>query len=116
MTWRIDRPDGGRWIEWGINVHQGQQSGLFSQLLMLATCLSIILICVSAAVMWWKRRPSGRIGVPPMPPRRSVYVGLWALAAAFGLAFPMTGIAIAIMILVDQAILRLVPPLRQAFP
>jgi uncharacterized iron-regulated membrane protein len=105
----------GRWIEWGINVHQGQEWGLFNQLLMLATCLSIILMCVSAAVMWWKRRPSGRIGVPPMPPKRSVYIGLWAIAVAFGLAFPITGIAIIVMILIDQTILRLVPPLRRAF-
>lgn len=103
----------GRWIEWGINVHQGQEWGLFNQLLMLATCLSIILMCISAVVMWWKRRPSGRLGVPPMPPRRSVYIGLWIIAAAFGLAFPMTGIAIVAMVLIDQAILRLVPPLRR---
>mgnify|MGYP000650932236 CR=1 FL=1 len=105
----------GRWIEWGINVHQGQEWGLFNQLLMLATCISIVLMCVSAAVMWWKRRPSGRIGVPPMPPKKNVYIGLWTIAVVFGLAFPITGIAIVVMILVDQTILRIVLPLRRAF-
>ena len=105
----------GRLIEWGINVHQGQEWGLFNQLLMLVTCLSVILMCVSAIVMWWKRRPSGRLGVPPMPPRRSVYIGLWAIAVVFGLAFPMTGIAIIVMIVLDQTILRLLPPLRRIF-
>ncbi|CAN7689689.1 PepSY-associated TM helix domain-containing protein [Rhizobium sp. LjRoot254] len=105
----------GRLIEWGINVHQGQEWGLFNQLLMLATCLCIVLMCVSAAVMWWKRRPSGRLGVPPAPPRKSVYIGLWAIAAVFGLAFPMTGIAIVVMVLLDQTILRLIPPLRRIF-
>lgn len=108
-------PLAGRMIEWGINVHQGQEWGIFNQILMLATCLAIILMCVSGGIMWWKRRPSGRIGVPPMPPRKSVYIGLWIIAAVFGLAFPMTGIAISGMILVDQVILRLVPPLRRAF-
>jgi uncharacterized iron-regulated membrane protein len=105
----------GRWIEWGINVHQGQEWGLFNQLLMLATCLCVILLCVSATVMWWKRRPSGRLGVPPAPSRREVYIGLWAIAVGFGLAFPMTGIAIVVMILIDQTILRLSPSLRRIF-
>jgi uncharacterized iron-regulated membrane protein len=105
----------GRMIEWGINVHQGQEWGLFNQLLMLATCLCIVLMCVSAAVMWWKRRPSGRLGVPPAPPRRRVYIGLWAIAAVFGLAFPMTGIAIIVMVLLDQTILRFIPPFRRIF-
>lgn len=86
--------------------------GLFNQLLMLATCLAIIFVSVSAVVMWWKRRPAGRIGVPPMPPRRSIYAGLWLLALLFGLAFPLTGIAIIVMIVADQA-LMLVPPLRR---
>lgn len=105
----------GRAIEWGINVHQGQEFGRLNQFLMLATCLGIILCCVSGVVMWWKRRPSGRIGVPPAPPRRSVYVGLWAIALVFALVFPLTGIAIATMILIDQAFIRTIPPLRRAF-
>ena len=101
----------GRMIEWGINVHQGQEWGLFNQLLMLATCLCVVLICVSAAIMWWKRRPSGRVGLPPAPPRKSVYLGLWIIAAVFGAAFPMTGIAVIVMVLVDQIALRFIPAL-----
>ncbi|MET0748640.1 MAG: PepSY domain-containing protein [Rhizobium sp.] len=105
----------GRAIEWGINVHMGQEWGLFNQLLMLATCLCIMLVCITAVVMWWKRRPAGSIGVPPMPSQTTVYIGLWIIAALFGLAFPMSGIAIVAMIAIDQAIIRLVPPLRRAF-
>jgi len=114
IAWR-QYPAVGRAIEWGINVHLGQEWGLFNQLLMLATCLAIILTCVSAVVMWWKRRPTGRLGVPPMPERWSVYIGLWTLAIVFGLAFPLTGLAIVAMIVVDQMAGRLslmVGPLR----
>lgn len=105
-------PPLGKAIEWSINVHKGQEWGLFNQLLMLMTCLAIVFVSVSAVVMWWKRRPAGRIGVPPMPPRRSVYAGLWLMVLVFGLAFPLTGIAIVVMIIVDQA-LMLVPALRR---
>ncbi len=105
----------GRAIEWGINVHQGQEFGRFNQFLMLATCLAIILSCVTGIVMWWKRRPAGRLGVPPMPPQRSVYFGLWVIVLAFAVAFPMSGLAIALMIAFDQVVIRFVPPLKRAF-
>ncbi|MBX5008423.1 PepSY domain-containing protein [Rhizobium lentis] len=105
----------GKAIEWGINVHQGQEWGRFNQLLMLAACLTIVLSCVTAAVMWWKRRPAGRLGVTPMPPKRSVYYGLWVITAIFAIAFPMSGIAILAMIAFDQIVVRFVPPLKRVF-
>lgn len=105
----------GKTIEWGISVHQGQEYGRFNQFIMLATCLAIILSCVTGLVMWWKRRPSGRLGVPPMPPKRSVYVGLWVIAAVFAVAFPLTGLAIVVMVAFDQLVVRFIPPLRRAF-
>lgn len=105
----------GKAIEWGINVHQGQEFGRFNQVLMLATCLMIVLSCVTAVVMWWKRRPAGHLGVPPMPPQRSVYLGLWAIALAFAIAFPMSGLAILLMIAFDQVVVRLVPSLKRVF-
>lgn len=105
----------GKTIEWGISVHQGQEYGRINQFLMLLTCLTIIFSCMTAIVMWWKRRPVGRIGVPPMPPRRSVYVGLWIIAILFGIAFPLTGLAILAMVMFDQVVIRFIPPLKRAF-
>ena len=102
-------------IEWGINVHQGQEWGLFNQLLMLSACLAILLMSVSAIVMWWKRRPRGRVGVPPYPSDRRVYFGLWVIAVVVGLVFPMTGIAILGMLVIDLLLIRTIPPLRRAF-
>ncbi len=48
----------GRWLEFGINVHLGQEFGLINQLFLLAVCIAIIVMCVAAGVMWWKRRPA----------------------------------------------------------
>ncbi|HEV7250635.1 MAG TPA: PepSY domain-containing protein [Shinella sp.] len=110
-----DYPATGKVIEWSINVHKGQEWGLFNQLLMLATCFIVIAMSLSAVVMWWKRRPKGRIGVPPAPRERRIYLGLWAIAAVFGVLFPLTGITILAMILLDQFVIRFVPPLRRIF-
>ena len=105
----------GKAIEFGINVHMGQEFGLPNQIVMLTTCLAIILSSVAAVVMWWKRRPVGRVGVPPYPAEARVYRALWIAAAALGLAFPITGAAILLMLAVDLLVIRTVPPLRRAF-
>lgn len=110
-----DYPATGKLIEWSINVHKGQEWGLFNQLLMLATCFAIIAMSVSAVVMWWKRRPKGRIGVPPGPREKRIYIGLWAIAAVFGVIFPLTGLTILAMIVLDQGVIRFVPPLKRIF-
>lgn len=57
----------GKSLEWGINVHMGQEFSLANQMVMMAVSTEIIVMSVSAAVMWWKRRPRGSLGVPPLP-------------------------------------------------
>jgi uncharacterized iron-regulated membrane protein len=99
--------------ELGINIHMGQEFGLANQLLMLATCLAIILMSVAAVVMWLKRRPSGRMGVPPYPTSRRVYGALWAMALVFGVLFPLSGLLILAMLAFDVLVVRNVPVLRR---
>lgn len=79
---------GARMIEWGIATHQGQQYGEPNRLVMLAGCIATLLLVLSAPVMWWKRRPKGRIGAPAGRSGR----GLIAIMAAAGLIFPLTGL------------------------
>lgn len=101
--------------ELGINIHMGQEFGLANQLLMLATCFAIILSSVAALLTWLKRRPAGRMGVPPYPTSRRVYGALWGMAIVFGILFPLSGLLIVAMVAVDILVIRNVPPLRRAF-
>ncbi|MBB3235563.1 PepSY-associated TM helix domain-containing protein [Phyllobacterium endophyticum] len=110
-----DYGTGAKAVELGISLHQGQYWGLANQLAMLATCLAIILASVSAVIMWWKRRPSGRLGVPPMPQQQSVFACLTLIILAFGIVFPLTGFAILAMLVLDQLITRIPSPLQRVF-
>ncbi|MBX6375956.1 MAG: PepSY domain-containing protein [Acetobacteraceae bacterium] len=96
----------GRALEWGINVHMGQQWGLANQLVLLAACIATVLLCVSAAVMWWKRRPSGSLGVPPLPSDRRVLRGVVAILAIGGVIFPLVGLSLLVMLAADLALIR----------
>jgi uncharacterized iron-regulated membrane protein len=101
---------GGKWMEWGISVHMGQEFGLANQLVLLGACLGIVLLAVSAAVMWWKRRPAGSLGVPPLPEDPKVFRGLIAILAIGGIAFPLVGISLLVMLALDWAGMRVMRP------
>ena len=96
----------GRWLEFGINVHLGQEFGLTNQLFLLAVCIAIIVMCVAAGVMWWKRRPSGAMGVPPLPTDKRVFRGLIALLVIGGVLFPLVGASLIVMLIIDWLIVR----------
>ena len=101
----------GRWLEWGINVHLGQEYGVPNQAVLVLACLAIVLLCVSAAVMWWKRRPIRALGVPPAPADPRVMRGLLALLVVGGLLFPLVGASLLVMAALDRLLApRLLPP------
>ncbi|WP_416638371.1 PepSY domain-containing protein [Pseudomonas sp. OHS18] len=80
-----------RAVESGVMLHQGKLYGLPHQLFILFVCLMILLSSVSGLIMWWKRRPSGSLGVPPLRhdlPRWKVGV---AIMIGLGVLFPLVG-------------------------
>ncbi|WP_434213451.1 PepSY-associated TM helix domain-containing protein [[Pseudomonas] boreopolis] len=91
-----------RAAEWGINVHLGQQYGVANQLVLLVACLGIVVLCASAVAMWWKRRPAGRLGVPPAPVDPRTLRVVTALLAIGGVLFPLTGLSMLVVLGLDR--------------
>jgi uncharacterized iron-regulated membrane protein len=84
----------------GIALHEGQL-GLWNFALNALFCLACVFLCVSGIVMWWKRRPAGRLGSPRYPRDYRVPAGVLGLGALLAIAFPMGGLAIAFFAIVD---------------
>lgn len=74
--------------------------------MLLAACVAIILFSVAAGVMWWKRRPAGSLGVPPLPSDPRVFRGVLAILAVGGLVFPLVGISLIVMLSLDWLFMR----------
>ncbi len=91
-------------IEWGISVHQGQQYGLANKLVMLAGCIAIWLLGISGLVMWWKRRPKGRLAAPPRPLTRGAYIGLAAVVVPLAIIYPLVGASLIVVLGMDSLI------------
>lgn len=104
----------GQGMAWGVALHKGM-AGTWNFVLNLVALALVLLLCVSGLVMWWKRRPSGalRLAAPPAPRD----MGLWKGAALVGLvvavAFPLAGLAILVVLLLDLIVLSRVPAARR---
>jgi uncharacterized iron-regulated membrane protein len=90
--------------EWGISIHTGRQFGWFNQLVMLAGCLAIIALAVSSAVMWWKRRPRGRLAAPPRRAGDRAAAGAIGVAVLLGLLYPLLGASMLAALLIDALV------------
>lgn len=105
---------GGKAMAVGIALHEGQL-GLANIVLNLAFCAAIWGLCLSGLVLWWKRRPAGalRLAAPPRPKELPYARGAILITLALALAFPVLGLVILAVLLLDLAILSPLPALKR---
>ncbi|MDH4870850.1 PepSY domain-containing protein [Pseudomonas sp. BN515] len=92
-------------VEMGVVLHEGKFFGLANQLLMFGVCLLILLSSVSGLVMWWKRRPQGSLGVPPLRHDLPLWKTAVVIMIGLGIAFPLVGLSLLAIWALDWAVL-----------
>lgn len=90
----------------GVAAHEGQLFGPFNQALGVLAALGLVLLSVSGAVMWWKRRPTGALGAPPALRFRGSAALMTGLLLVFALLLPVLGASLIIIGLLDLLLLR----------
>ncbi|HEY8085242.1 MAG TPA: PepSY domain-containing protein [Methylophilaceae bacterium] len=104
-----DRPLLDRIIGFGVAAHEGQLFGWINQVLGVFTALGLILLSVSAVILWWKRRPSGVLGAPIARNNERFAWGLISLIGILGTLLPFLGISLLVVIAVERWILPYFP-------
>lgn len=102
----------GKAVALGITLHKGTEFGLINQLISLLICLGIILVAVSGFYLWFKRKPGKGMGAPKGPPAKSVKWFILVLIL-LGILFPLVGLSLIIVWLVDFLIIRRIPAVRR---
>ncbi len=90
--------------EWGVSIHMGQAFGLANQLILLLSCVAMVVMCVAGGVMWWKRRPSGALGVPQIPADWRIPRTLLVMAIVAGVFFPLVGLTLIVLAVVEGGV------------
>ncbi len=104
-----------RAAEFGIQGHMGTQYGWFNRLLMTLAAVGVIWSSITAVIMWWKRRPQGKAGIPRRPMDVRLQRGLIVLLVIWGIIYPLAGVSMIIVLAIDKFIIRKVPKLRRTF-
>jgi uncharacterized iron-regulated membrane protein len=102
----------GKLITLGIAFHQGE-FGLLSQLFMLALMGGIVLIAFSGLLMWWKRRPNGKLGAPSIPENFKMLRGVVLIVLVLSLFFPLVGLSLIVVWILDWLVIKRIPLLKQ---
>ncbi len=96
----------------GAAMHEGHLYGWMNQLVNLCTAIGLVLLCTSALVMWWRRRPHCLLGAPVKQPNTRLGLGLAGLICGLALYLPLFGITLVITISTEHLLLRRIPATR----
>ncbi len=105
----------GKAVEFGVMTHVGRQFGLINQLICVLVCLLTVLIAVTGLVMWWQRRPRGKLGAPELPPAFRIPATVTAITLICAVIFPLLGASLLIVLLLDYLVIARIQRLRYAF-
>lgn len=96
----------------GIALHEGRLFGFWNQVLGVIACAGTFVLSISAAVMWWRRRPQGRLGAPRLAKNFQAPRAMLGISAALSLVFPVTGLSLLSVLLFERYLLPRLPRLR----
>lgn len=102
-----------RIVGYGVAAHEGQLFGLANQLLGLFTAIGLVLLSVSAVVLWWRRKPADALGAPAARATPPIALGFVAVLVAFGLFLPLLGVSMLIVLAVERLVLRRIAGVRR---
>ena len=103
-----------RFVGIGVAAHVGQLFGLANQLLGVFTALCLIVMSVSAVVLWWRRRPAKVLGAPVFAaPEKRLAFSFVLVVVAFAVYLPLFGVSIVAVRAAEVLVLRKIPATRR---
>ncbi len=97
-----------RLTSFGIDMHMGNQFGLLTRIIATIACLAVLASVLTGVLMWWKRRPAGRSGLPGpagggTPTPKSGVIAVSAVAVALSVLFPAFGVSVLVVLAAEAA-------------
>jgi len=100
-----DNPIIARTVSKGISFHQGELYGWLNLAQNTLAAFLVIVLSVSGFVAWWKRKPSGKLGVPAAP-EAALGWGMIALVIGLSVLFPLVGASLIVALTLDWLLFR----------
>lgn len=96
-----------------IALHEGRRFGIPSQIASTAFCIGVLFLCVTAPIMWWRRRKVGQgLGAPKGELSFKEHPWIYAMLIILGVVLPLFGISLVLVLVIDQVLKRIKPIAR----
>ena len=82
----------------GVQFHEGRLFGPANQIINLAAILILIALALTGPVMWWKRRPKGKLAPPVVPRDTRLSIGVLTIATALALILPLFALSVLLIL------------------
>lgn len=86
---------------YGIALHEGALFGWLNQLLGLIAALGIVTMSVSGAMMWWRRRPPGKLAAPKKPLNQRMSTGITIIVFVLAAFLPTVALSLLCILTLD---------------
>ncbi|MCW5785613.1 MAG: PepSY domain-containing protein [Nitrospirales bacterium] len=100
-----------RMVGIGVAAHEGQLFGWPNVVLGVFTVGGLLILVTSGMFMWWRRRPSGLLGAPPLPHSQTFSIGFVIFLLFFCLYLPLFSASLISILLIEKLLIRRIPPL-----
>ncbi|HET6553074.1 MAG TPA: PepSY domain-containing protein [Dyella sp.] len=96
-----------RTINVAISAHEGHLFGRPNQAILLLNAIGVLLVAISSAVMWWRRRPAHLLGAPRpgASPRTSALLALGCALLVLTVLLPLFGASLLLILLLERLVL-----------
>lgn len=102
-----------RATSFGIAMHMGNQLGVLTRISATVACLGILVSITTGFLMWWRRRPAGKSGLPRpasdatrADTPRNVKVVVAVVAVVLGVLYPAFGVSLLLVVGVEVLLAR----------
>lgn len=99
-------------ISIGIALHEGHYFGLANQLLGNFAALGLVAIVIFSLIMWKKRKPEGKLGVPKKADKK---LKPWLIGVMIitGMVMPLAGLSFILVFVLDRFVIPKIKPLQE---
>lgn len=88
-------------VGYGLSFHEGAWFGWLNQLVGVLVALGIVAMSISGALIWWWRRPTGRLAAPRKPARSQLTAGVTLLVFSLAILLPMVAISLSVVLVLE---------------
>ena len=107
-----DKPIIPKIVATGVDLHEGRFFGRANQIINLIVAMSLIFMAMTGFVMWWKRRPKGKLAAPPKPSWKRWPSQVSVIACILAVLLPTVGLSILGFLVFDRIIAKRISWLR----